>query len=118
MTSGGGDAPFTELTARPLGPIRRYFAAHPAATDVAVMVIFAFLAATTALGSAASTDTSLADAQFRRMWVISIVVGVIATVVLFWRRRAPVATSGVMVALFAVSAATTGGSGLVDWAWH
>ena len=114
MTSGAGDAPFTELSARPLGPFRRYFAAHPAATDVAVMAVFAFLAATTALGGAASTDTSLADPPFRRMWTISIVVGAVATVVLFWRRRAPVTTSGVMVALFVVSAATTGGSGLVD----
>ena len=76
-------APFSELTARRLGPIRRYFAGHPVAMDLVVMAIFA-MSVLLGLVTVGPTDTTTG-----RETLIGAVAGLIGTVALFWRRRGP-----------------------------
>lgn len=95
-------APFSELTTRRLGPVRRYFVRHPVAMDLVVMAIF--------LGSAvlASVVTAVGSDGERGHALIALGACTVGTGVLLWRRRAPVIVSTVIVALFVAAVALTG----------
>lgn len=95
-------APFTELTARRLGPVRRYFVRHPVAMDVLVMVVFA---AAPLLG--AITDAQPANDGFVSSYLGLTVAG---TTLLFWRRRRPLLVAISATVLFALSVFLTGGA--------
>lgn len=95
-------APFTELTARRLGPVRRYFVRHPVAMDVLVMVVFA---AAPLLGAIA--DAQPANDGFISSYVALTVAG---TTLLFWRRRRPLLVAVAATVLFTLSVFLTGGA--------
>jgi len=103
-------APFSELTARRLGPVRRYFAVHPVAMDLVVMAIF--------LGSSvlSAVVTAVADDAARRDAMIVLGACVVGTGVLFWRRREPLAATAAIVALFVATVAVTGSTGGLEFA--
>lgn len=97
--------PFTELSARRLGPVRRYFVRHPVAMDVVMMVLFLLSAM---LGVASNARPFSVAAGVTTMIVVAL-----ATAVLFWRRRAPVRVTAAAVGLFGaavVVAGTTAGT--------
>lgn len=95
---GAGEAVFTELNTRRLGPVRRYFLRHPRAMDVLVAALFgvpAMLAAVFGSGSQVSLG-SLG------------VLAVVGSVVLMWRRLYPVWTATAIGILAAITVAVTG----------
>lgn len=94
-------APFTELTARRLGPVRRYFVRHPVAMDAVVMAVF-FLPTFAGLVLAGPEASSAPPT-----WV-HIAVVLAGTAALARRRQAPLATTAAMVTLFAVAVLVTG----------
>lgn len=94
-------APFSELSARRLGPVRRYFVRHPVAMDVVVMVIF-FLPTFLVVVLAGPKP---ADAPPTWAFLGLLVAG---TTALVWRRRAPLLTTAVMMLLFAATVVLTG----------
>lgn len=95
-------APFTELSARRLGPVRRYFVRHPVAMDVLVMIVFVVPAL---LGAVA--DAQPANDTFISSYLALTAAG---TALLFWRRRRPLLVAAVATALFCVSIFLTGGA--------
>jgi signal transduction histidine kinase len=104
------EVPFTELTARRLGPVRRYFVRHPVAMDVVVMAIFLSSGVLTlvlqAVGESAEGDNSL----------VTFGACVVGTAVLFWRRRAPLTAMTATVLLFGATLAATGGTAGLEFA--
>ncbi|MDO8106839.1 histidine kinase [Isoptericola sp. b441] len=92
MTETG---PFTELNSRRLGPVRRFFIRHPRVMDALVSVV---------AGVAAATS----DASRSRGFVVGSVFGLVAAVVLWWRREHPVPVTALLVALVIASEAATG----------
>ena len=95
-------APFTELSARRLGPVRRYFLRHPVAMDVLVMGVFL---APALLGAVA--DAQPANDRFVASYLALTVAG---TALLFWRRRRPLLVAAGATLLFCVSVSLTGGA--------
>ena len=95
----GDEAPFSELTARRLGPVRRYLLRHPVAMDVLVMALFA-LPGLAGLVVAAERPAGPPTAAY-----VALVLA--ATAALFWRRRRPLLTAVVLTALFALAVAVT-----------
>lgn len=108
--TGGPREPFTELTARRLGPIRRYFVQHRVAMDLVVMGIFAV---SVLLGLATAGPV---EPPTERELLVGGIAGLLGTVALFWRRRAPVATAAVIVGLVVASLALTGSTGFLELA--
>lgn len=105
------DAPlFTELSARRLGPVRRFFARRPVAMDALVVLVFAAWALLMAL----SADSSyvlyayLGGDRVAQMQIVSVVLTVLAATALVWRRRRPVAVALATGALGVVSLGATG----------
>ena len=96
-----GVAPFTELTARRLGPVRRYFVQHPVAMDLLVMAIFAGGALLDLFSPGPGEPTG-------RATLVGAVACVAGTGALFWRRRAPVATAAVIAGLTVATLGLTG----------
>lgn len=94
-------APFTELSARRLGPVRRYFVRHPVAMDVVVMLVF-FLPTFLGLVFAGPRP-----APAPPTWTYLLVVA-LGTAALARRRQAPLVTTAAMVALFGVAVLVTG----------
>lgn len=95
-------APFTELSARRLGPVRRYLVRHPVAMDVLVMLVFVVPAL---LGAIA--DAQPANDAFVTSYLSLTAVG---TALLFWRRRRPLLVAAAATVLFALSVFLTGGA--------
>ncbi|WP_083648743.1 sensor histidine kinase [Cellulosimicrobium sp. CUA-896] len=97
-----GPEPFTELDARRLGPVRRYFARHPRVMDWVVVAVFAIPGILYAVLSPEERGSDLAMLAF-------VLAG---GTVLLWRRRRPVAvalaTAGLGVAAIAVTGDTAG----------
>lgn len=93
-------APFTELSARRLGPVRRYFVRHPVAMDVVVMTAFVLTALLGVVADARDVPTSVTVG-----YLVLVAAG---TATLFWRRRAPVLVTSAAVVLFAAAAWATG----------
>ncbi|WP_083259890.1 sensor histidine kinase [Cellulosimicrobium cellulans] len=94
--------PFTELDARRLGPVRRYFAQHPRVMDWVVVAVFAVPGVLYSIGATDRPASALAMLAF-------VLAG---GTVLLWRRRRPVgvalATAGLGVAAIAVTGDTAG----------
>ena len=106
-----GQPPFTELTARRLGPVRRFFVRRPVAMDLVVMAWFGLPAVATRLSSpavmAAANDTPV-DGSVTGPIVVATVLMVIGTGVLFWRRRRPVLVAALMTVLAVACTAVAG----------
>ena len=103
VATAAPDTPlFTELSARRLGPVRRYFVRHPVAMDVLVMVIFVLPAL---LGGVA--DAQPANDAFVASYLA---LTAAATAALFWRRRRPLTVTAATTVLFALSVLLTGGA--------
>ena len=101
--AAAGDAPpFTELSARRLGPVRRYFVRHPVAMDVLLMVAFVV---TAMLGGIA--DSQPANDAFVTSYLALAAAG---TALLFWRRRRPLLVAAAATVLFGLSVYLTGGA--------
>lgn len=94
MTAAAPQAPFTEESARPLGPVRRYLVTHPVAADWLVIAFFAV----GVLGPARGADAPA------WLWPAALVAGA----ALWWRRRAPLVALGVTTLLAAAMLAATG----------
>ncbi|GEN79677.1 sensor histidine kinase [Actinotalea fermentans] len=101
-------APFTELSARRLGPVRRYFVRHPVAMDVLVMAVFV---APALLGAVA--DAQPANDSFVTSYLA---LTVAATALLFWRRRRPLLVAAGETFLFCASVFLTGGATTTEMA--
>lgn len=89
--------PFTELNARRLGPVRRFFVGHPRAMDAVVVA----LAAALSLGGALSPEQS-------RSVPVSLTVAAVGAVALWWRRSHPLPVAAVVSVLGALGLALTG----------
>lgn len=98
--------PFTELTARRLGPIRRYFVRHPVAMDVLVVVTFVAYWSLAVVAAAPTPSTDHVRA--------GLIASVAASVVLYWRRRAPLLVTAAMLACLVATLATTGTTGAFE----
>lgn len=89
---------FTELDARRLGRVRRYFARHPGASDVLVCVFFALGSLdllSTALGGVLGIDP---DPSARGV-AGTLVLAALGTVALAFRRRSPVQVAALLALL-------------------
>jgi signal transduction histidine kinase len=95
-------APFTELSARHLGPVRRYFVRHRVAMDLVVMAVYFVpsVVGIIAIGPAPASGPSVPTGVY-----LALVTA--GTVALFFRRRAPLVTTGVVLALFSASVLVT-----------
>ena len=95
-------APFTELSARRLGPVRGYFAQHPVAMDLLVILVYL---AVVLLGSGAYVGP-VNDAYV----ATALTLGLLGAALLFWRRRRPLLVTAGAAGLLVVSMPTTGGA--------
>lgn len=89
--------PFTELNARRLGPVRRFFVGHPRAMDAVVVVVAALFAVAGALSPGQSSRPALSAS-----------LAVAAALALVWRRSRPALVAEVVSLLGAVAVAATG----------
>ncbi|MBZ2196614.1 sensor histidine kinase [Occultella gossypii] len=92
------EVPFTELHARRLGPIRRYFAAHPVAMDRVVVAWF--------LVPALITEFFVESDG-----IVLAVLAVLGGVALFWRRHTPLRVLAALTTLAVIAIGATGSSG-------
>jgi signal transduction histidine kinase len=108
------DAPvlFTELSARRVGPVRRFFVERPVAMDVLLVVCFAGWALLLSLSADSSyvLHAYLGGDRVAVMQVVSTVLVVVGAASLLWRRRRPVLVAAVMCVVGVVSLAVTGGT--------
>lgn len=88
----------TELTARRLGPIRRYFVQHPIAMDLLVMAWFGVPAILTLLVGM-PTGIGEAEGAAAVQGVVALVAVVLGTAALWWRRRRPLLVLTVLTVL-------------------
>lgn len=104
------DLPFTELTARRLGPVRRYFVRHPVAMDLVVMALF--------LGSGllSLVLAGVDDANAEGSSSSTLAACLVGTAVLFWRRRAPLTATALTVLVFGATLAASGGTAGLEFA--
>lgn len=89
------EGPFTELDARRLGPVRRYFVRHPFVMDAVVAVVFAIPALLEPLGILVEGGR-LGDIQ-PSVWLLVLVIA--AALVLLRRRHEPVLVLLVLLVL-------------------
>jgi len=87
---------FTELNARRLGPVRRYFLLHPRAMDVLIAALYAVPAVVAALIDDGAPVAALLP------------LAVLTAMLLMWRRQAPLRTAGVLTGLAVFAVATLG----------
>ena len=92
----GPDPVFTELNARRLGPVRRWFLTHPLAMDRLVAGLYLVPAVVAAL-----VDDAVAVGAL-------LPVALLGAGALLWRRRAPVATAAVIGVLAVTTVAWAG----------
>lgn len=100
------DGPFTELDARRLGPLRRFFVRHPFVTDVVVALAYVLPAVFGALLTATTGYPAPAA------WIGPTILGfaLLGGLVLLRRRREPVLTVVALAMLFVACLALTGES--------
>jgi len=103
------DGPFTELDARRLGPLRRYFVRHPRVMDLVVALWFALPAAITSLVVGAGGARPVAGS-------ILLAVALVGGLVLMRRRHEPVLTVAALVVLGVACLALTQESGGIEFA--
>ncbi len=101
------EGPFSELDARRLGPIRRFFARRPVVMDVVIALLFAVPAMIEPL-SIIIEGTRTIELQ-PSAW--SLVLVAIGSLVLLRRRREPVLTLVVLIVLLVASFLATGFTG-------
>ncbi len=101
------EGPFSELDARRLGPIRRYFARHPVVMDAVIALIFAVPAMIEPLTILVEGTRTL-ELQ-PSAWSLALVA--VGALVLLRRRREPVLTLVALLALLVVSFLVTGFTG-------
>ncbi|WP_166868671.1 MULTISPECIES: histidine kinase [unclassified Salinibacterium] len=101
------EGPFSELDARRLGPIRRFFARHPVVMDVVIALLFAVPAMIEPL-TIVIEGTRTLELQPSAWSLVLIAVGAL---VLLRRRREPVLTLAALVVLLVVSFLVTGFTG-------
>ncbi|WP_156186317.1 histidine kinase [Cellulosimicrobium funkei] len=90
--------PFTELDARRLGPVRRYFARHPVVMDWVIVAIFVVPGVLYSLFAEQPHGSS--------PW--SLVFFLLGGALLYWRRRRPVTVALGLTALGVLAIAVTG----------
>lgn len=90
---------FTELDARRLGRVRRFFAQHPSASDLLVCLLFL---ADSVLARQVGADNGRTDP------LLVVLIGVAGTACLALRRRYPVAVLTAVAVLGVLQALTTG----------
>ena len=120
--AGGPDdvapAVLTELQARRLGPVRRFFVRHRTVMDVLIIAVFGVAALVSAIATPATLSQSgdyVDDpTPLYRLAVIGLLGAVLGCVALVWRRRRPVVVAGVMAGLGAASLALVGHIGVFD----
>ena len=88
VTGGPSVGPFTELSTRRLGPVRRFFLRRPVVMDVVVMLWF---------GAPAIVQAILTESGTRRDALV--VFTAMGTGVLLWRRQRPLPAAIAMTAL-------------------
>ena len=98
------EGPFTELDARRLGPVRRYFARHPVVMDAVVAAVFALPAMIEPLGILIE-GSRIVEVQ-PSVW--SLALSFVAALVLFRRRHEPVLTLVALTGLLVISFLATG----------
>ncbi|ARK04739.1 hypothetical protein B8281_08370 [Cellulosimicrobium sp. TH-20] len=91
-------APFTELDARRLGPVRRYFARHPVVMDWVVVAVFVVPGVLYALTASQPRGTT----------ALSLVFFLVGGVLLYWRRRRPVTVALALTVVGVVAIGVTG----------
>lgn len=101
---------FTDLSARRLGPVRRFLARRPVVVDVLLLTVFAGWSLLIGVGADSMyvLHAYLGEGPVQRMQLWAGALTVAGTAVLAWRRRRPVAVAGVMTALGVLALATTG----------
>lgn len=105
-------APFTELDARRLGRVRRFFARRPVASDVLVCLVYAVAAISEVdAGDLDGTGPLLAGAAAE---VTSLVLTVLGLVALVFRRRWPVRVAAAVAALGMLHVVLAGHVGAFD----
>jgi signal transduction histidine kinase len=93
----------TEISARRLGPVRRYFAVHPRAMDAVIMGLYGLPAL---VGTAIVTLARPGPVPLPpdgRAFLVGIALVVAGTVALNWRRARPVLVAAVMTVLDALA---------------
>ncbi len=93
--------PFTELDARRLGPLRRYFARHPVVMDWVIIAVFVVPGLLYALLAEQPRDTT----------PLSLVFFLVGGALLYWRRRRPVTVALALTVLGVVVIVVTGDTG-------
>ncbi len=110
-------AALTEIEARRLGPVRRFFVLHPGAMDAVVIAVYALPALVVGVLSADLVRGSvLTPEQAQRAAVATLVSVVVGGTALGWRRHRPVLVAGVVTALGVLSLAASGTVGTLDLA--
>lgn len=113
---------FTELDARRLGRVRRFFARHPRASDVLVCVFFAISAIADVGPAVSASGPNLGVAEGTGVTTgvaeaISVGLTVVALVALWFRRRWPVRVAVLICLLTLVHVAVAGHVGGLDVAF-
>ncbi|MDF2848353.1 MAG: integral rane sensor signal transduction histidine kinase [Oerskovia sp.] len=105
-----GAPEFTDLSARRLGPVRRFLARRPVVVDVLLLVVFAGWSLLVGVGADSMyvLHAYLGDDAVQRMQVWSAVLTAAGTTALAWRRRRPVTVAAVVTGLGVLALATTG----------
>jgi signal transduction histidine kinase len=102
LPTPSADGPFTELDARRLGAVRRYFVRHPVVMDVVVALWYAIPATVTALFVAAGGASQTAGPQ-PVLGMAQLAAAVLGGLVLLRRRHEPVLTVAALAVLTGVS---------------
>jgi signal transduction histidine kinase len=108
--ASGTEPVFTELSARRLGPVRRFLARRPAVLDVLLALCFTAWAVVIGLGADSMyvLHAYLGGDRVAQMQSVLLVLIVGGAAALVWRRRRPVPVAAVMGGLGVVALATTG----------
>lgn len=95
--------PLTDLTARNLWPVQRFFVRHPMAMDAAIIVFFAVPPLEL------SVETLIEESEpwgtWRFFWAVTLTI--VGAVALVWRRRQPVIVATVMTVVALLSSPLT-----------
>ncbi|MFS0704623.1 histidine kinase [Cellulomonas sp. 179-A 9B4 NHS] len=116
--SGSHPAVLTEIQARRLGPVRRFFVVHPGAMDAVVVVVYALPALVLGVLSAdlGTAAAGMTESQVERVVTVTVLGVVLGGAALAWRRHRPVLVAGVIAVLGGLSLAVSGQVGTLDLA--
>ncbi|MFF1529157.1 sensor histidine kinase [Cellulomonas sp. NPDC058312] len=108
---GGAPAPeFTELSARRLGPVRRFLVARPLVTDVVLIAGFTGWALLIGVGADSMwvLHAWFGGERVLQMQLASLTLTTAGALALIWRRHRPVLVAAAFAALGVAALATTG----------